>query len=197
MQIIHGKTGWVEVICGPMFSGKSEELIRRLRRAQIARQRVQIFKHTLDARYDASSIVSHSQQSLPSLAVTAADQILTRTEDRTELVAIDEAQFFDDALVEVSRRLANLGKRVIVAGLDLDYRGDAFGPMPRIMCEAEYVNKQLAICMVCGNPAGFTQRLTHSRDRIQVGAAGMYEARCRHHFEPPASEDLAHGEATD
>lgn len=197
MQIIHGKTGWVEVICGPMFSGKSEELIRRLRRAQIARQRVQIFKHTLDARYDASSIVSHSQQSLPSLAVTAAEQIRARTEDRTELVAIDEAQFFDDDLVQVSRRLANLGKRVIVAGLDLDYRGDAFGPMPRIMCEAEYVNKQLAICMVCGNPAGFTQRLTPSRDRIQVGAAGMYEARCRHHFEPPTSEDLAHEEASD
>jgi len=188
MQIVNGKSGWIEVICGPMFSGKSEELIRRLRRAEIARQRVQIFKHDLDARYEASSIVSHSQQSLPSVAVHAASQIIESTEDRTEVVAIDEAQFFDRDVVDVCIRLANLGKRVVVAGLDLDYRGIAFGPMPEIMCQAEYVSKQLAICMVCGDPAGFTQRLTHSRDQIQVGAAGMYEARCRHHFEPPEVE---------
>lgn len=187
MQIVNGRSGWIEVICGPMFSGKSEELIRRLRRAEIARQRVQIFKHNLDARYEASSIVSHSQQSLPSVAVNAASQILASTEDRTEVVAIDEAQFFDHDVVDICIRLANLGKRVVVAGLDLDYRGQPFGPMPEIMCQAEYVSKQLAICMVCGEPAGFTQRLTHSRDQIQVGAAGMYEARCRHHFEPPES----------
>lgn len=189
MQIVNGRSGWIEVICGPMFSGKSEELIRRLRRAEIARQRVQIFKHNLDARYEASSIVSHSQQSLPSVAVNAASQILASVEDRTEVVAIDEAQFFDHDVVDVCVRLANLGKRVVVAGLDLDYRGLPFGPMPEIMCRAEYISKQLAICMVCGEPAGFTQRLTHSRDQIQVGAAGMYEARCRHHFEPPESEE--------
>lgn len=188
MQIVKSKTGWMEVICGPMFSGKSEELIRRLRRAEIARQRIQIFKHNLDARYDATSIVSHSQQSLPSQSVDAAAQIFDRTQDRTEVVAIDEAQFFDNDLIDVCGRLANRGKRVIVAGLDLDYRGKPFGPMPFIMCQAEYVSKQLAICMSCGDPAGFTQRLTHSRDQIQVGATGLYEARCRHHFEAPTDE---------
>jgi thymidine kinase len=188
VQIIKGKTGWIEVICGPMFSGKSEELIRRLRRAEIARQRVQIFKHVIDARYDSDNIVSHSRQSLPSVAVSAAADILARIDDRTELVAIDEAQFFDAELVAVCDRLANQGKRIIVAGLDLDYRGVPFGPMPHLICRAEYVTKQLAICMVCGDPAGFTQRLTPSRDQIQVGATGMYEARCRHHFEAPASQ---------
>lgn len=188
MQIINGKTGWIEVICGPMFSGKSEELIRRLRRAEIARQRVQIFKHSLDARYEESSIVSHSRQSLPSVSTADAGQILAATEDRTEVVAVDEAQFFSPDLIDVCVRLANRGKRVVVAGLDLDYRGLPFGPMPEIMCRAEYVTKQLAICMVCGDPAGFTQRLTHSRDQIQVGATGMYEARCRHHFEAPQAE---------
>jgi len=187
VQIVKGKTGWIEVICGPMFSGKSEELIRRLRRAEIARQRVQIFKHAIDARYDSDSIVSHSQQSLPSLAVSAPQEILARVEDRTELVAIDEAQFFTPEIVEVCDRLANQGKRVLVAGLDLDYRGLPFGPMPQLMCRAEYITKQLAICMVCGDPAAFTQRLTPSRDQIQVGATGMYEARCRQHFEAPAA----------
>jgi len=188
MQIVKGTTGWIEVICGPMFSGKSEELIRRLRRVQIARQRVQCFKHTLDARYDASSIVSHNQQSIASLAVSSAEEVLARCEDRTEVVAIDEAQFFSRDLVEVCVRLANRGKRVLVAGLDLDYRGQSFGPMPDLLCQAEYVTKQLAICMVCGDPAGFTQRLTPSRDQIQVGADGMYEARCRHHFEAPGRQ---------
>jgi thymidine kinase len=189
VQIVKGKTGWIEVICGPMFSGKSEELIRRLRRAEIARQRVQIFKHAIDARYDADSIVSHSQQSLPSLAVSAPHEILARVEDRTELVAVDEAQFFTTDLVDVCDRLANQGKRVLVAGLDLDYRGLPFGPMPHLMCRAEYITKQLAICMVCGDPAAFTQRLTPSRDQIQVGASGMYEARCRQHFEAPGAGD--------
>jgi thymidine kinase len=191
MHVVRSRSGWIEVICGPMFSGKSEELIRRLRRAEIARQRVQIFKHAIDARYDAASIVSHSQQSLPSEAVREAADVLDGVHDLTEVVAVDEAQFFDHDLVEVCDRLANQGKRVIVAGLDLDYRGRAFGPMPAIICHAEYVTKQLAICMVCGEPAGFTQRLTGSRDRIQVGASGMYEARCRRHFEPPEPEDAA------
>ena len=190
MQIVRGKIGWIEVICGPMFSGKSEELIRRIRRAEIARQRVQIFKHAMDARYDAASIVSHSRQSLPSIAVTSAEEILDRTADRTELVALDEAQFFDDSVVDICCRLADQGKRVVVAGLDLDYRGQPFGPMPALMCHAEYVTKQLAICVSCGNPAAFTQRLTRSRDQIQVGATGMYEARCRHHFEIPEVTEL-------
>ncbi len=189
MQIVQGKSGWIEVICGPMFSGKSEELIRRVRRAEIARQRIQIFKHTLDARYDVANIVSHSQQSLPSVAVVTAAEVLAQVEPKTELVAIDEGQFFGHDLVDACVALADQGRRVIVAGLDLDYRGLPFGSMPEIMCRAEYVTKQLAICMVCGDPAGFTQRLTSSHDQIQVGAAGMYEARCRHHFEPPAEDD--------
>jgi thymidine kinase len=186
MQIVQGKSGWIEVICGPMFSGKSEELIRRVRRAEIARQRLQIFKHSLDARYDAANIVSHNRQSIPSLAVASAAEILATVAPETEIVAVDEGQFFAADLIGVCEELANRGRRVVVAGLDLDYRGLAFGPMPEIMCRAEYVTKQLAICMVCGDPAGFTQRLTASHDQIQVGATGMYEARCRLHFEPPA-----------
>ena len=186
MQVVHGKTGWIEVICGPMFSGKSEELIKRIRRAQIARRRVQIFKHGMDARYDATSIVSHSQQSLPGIAVTHVADILDLVDDRTELVAIDEGQFFGPEIVDVANRLANQGKRVIVAGLDLDYRCQPFGPMPQLMCSAEYVTKQLAICMVCGDPANFTQRLTKATAQVVVGAAETYEARCRRHFEAPA-----------
>ncbi len=189
MQIINGKSGWVEVICGPMFSGKSEELIKRIRRAQIARRRVQIFKHGSDVRYDATSIVSHSQQSVPGIAVTDVADILELVDDKTELVAIDEGQFFTDEIVDVVNRLGNQGKRVIVAGLDLDYRGLPFGPMPLLMCTAEYVTKQLAICMTCGDPANFTQRLTQATDQIVVGASETYEARCRRHFEPPPEKN--------
>ena len=188
MQIVTGRTGWIEVICGPMFSGKSEELIKRIRRAQIARRRVQIFKHGFDARYDATDIVSHSQQKLPGVAVTVVTDILDMVDARTELVAIDEGQFFSKDLVDVANRLANLGKRVVVAGLDLDYKGLPFGPMPELMCAAEYVTKQLAICMVCGDPANFTQRLTAATDQILVGASETYEARCRQHFEPLLGE---------
>jgi len=188
MQIIHGKTGWIEVICGPMFSGKSEELIKRLRRAQIAKRRVQIFKHGSDVRYDATDIVSHNQQSIPGVAITDVRRILDLVDDRTELVAIDEGQFFSDAIVEVTNTLANRGKRVIVAGLDLDYKGNPFGPMPQLLCSAEYVTKQLAICMTCGDPANFTQRLTRDTEQVLVGADEIYEARCRLHFEPPCDE---------
>ncbi len=201
MQIIQGRTGWIEIISGPMFSGKSEELIKRIRRAQIARRRVQIFKHGSDDRYDATNIVSHSQQSLPGIAVNNPEEILSKVDDRTELVAIDEGQFFEDSIVKVVDTLANRGKRVIVAGLDMDYMAEPFGPMPRLMCTAEYVTKQLAICMVCGDPANFTQRLTLSKDQIVVGASETYEARCRHHFEPlteslPAKEsDSSAGKA--
>ena len=197
MQVIHGKTGWIEVICGPMFSGKSEELIKRLRRAQIAKRRVQIFKHGIDARYDATSIVSHSQQSIPGVAVTNVRDILDQVDDRTELVAIDEGQFFSADIVEVANTLANRGKRVIVAGLDLDYKGNPFGPMPQLLCSAEYVTKQLAICMTCGDPANFTQRLTQDQEQVVVGAAETYEARCRLHFEPPLAANLPDTVKTD
>ena len=197
MQIVLGKTGWIEIICGPMFSGKSEELIRRIRRAEIARQRVQIFKHAIDARYDGASIVSHNHQSLPSVAVQTSAEIVAQVDDRTEVVAIDEGQFFDADLVEACNRLANLGKRVIVAGLDTDYRGLPFGPMPNLMAAAEYVTKQLAICMQCGDPANFNQRLTESRDQIVGGAQGTYEARCRRCFEPPGEEPAAAQEDLD
>jgi len=189
MQIIHGKSGWIEIICGPMFSGKSEELIKRLRRAQIAKRRVQIFKHGFDSRYDATSIVSHSQMSLPGVAISDVNEILSLVDDRTELVAIDEAQFFNQDIVAVTNKLANQGKRVIVAGLDLDYMGNPFGPMPQLMCAAEYVSKQLAICMSCGNPANYTQRLTSDKEQVVVGANEIYEARCRFHFEPPIEEN--------
>jgi thymidine kinase len=185
MQIIHGKSGWIEIICGPMFSGKSEELIKRLRRAQIAKRRVQIFKHGMDARYDATSIVSHSQMSLPGVAISEITDILKLVDDRTELVAIDEGQFFSNEIVDVANKLANQGKRVIVAGLDLDFLGQPFGPMPHLMCSAEYVSKQLAICMSCGDPANFTQRLTDDTEQVVVGADEIYEARCRRHYEPP------------
>jgi len=185
VHVISGKPGWIEVICGPMFSGKSEELIRRIRRAEIARQRVQIFKNALDARYDATSIVSHSQQSLPSVAVDQIGQVYDLIEEGTEVVAIDEGQFFTSEIVSVCNQLASRRLRVIVAGLDLDYCGEPFGSMPELMATAEYVSKQLAICMVCGDPANFTQRLTDDRDRIVVGAIGTYEARCRRHFTPP------------
>ncbi len=188
MQIVHGKSGWIEIICGPMFSGKSEELIKRLRRAQIAKRRVQIFKHGIDVRYDATSIVSHSQMSLPGVAISDVNEILQLVDDRTELVAIDEAQFFSEDIVSVTNKLANQGKRIIVAGLDLDYKGNPFGPMPKLMCAAEYVSKQLAVCMSCGDPANFTQRLTSDTEQVVVGALETYEARCRLHFEPPMEE---------
>lgn len=195
MQVIQARSGWLEVICGPMFSGKSEELIRRLRRVEIARQRVQIFKPELDDRFHASAIVSHSQMRMPSEVVATSADILARVEDKTEVVGIDEGQFFDAGLVEVCNKLANQGKRVIVAGLDQDYRGRPFGPMPGLIVAAEYVTKQLAICMVCGNPANHTQRLTASRDQIVVGAAGTYEARCRRCYEPPPEEPADDGDA--
>jgi thymidine kinase len=145
--------GWIEVICGSMFSGKSEELIRRLRRAQIARQRVQVFKPEIDARYAADHIVSHSDQKIASVVVTSAREILERTDGRTEVVGIDEAQFFDRDIVSVCNRLADQGKRVIVAGLDQDFLGRPFEPMPQLLAVAEDITKTHAICMRCGNPA--------------------------------------------
>jgi len=183
MDIVKANMGWIEVVCGPMFSGKSEELIRRLRRAEIARQRVQIFKPSLDDRYSNSEIVSHSQLRIDSQAVESAADIMQRIEARTEVIGIDEANFLGSGLVEVVTRLADLGKRVIVAGLDTDYLGRPFDPIPALLALAEQITKTLAICMRCGNPAKFTQRLIASNDLIVVGAGGMYEARCRRCFE--------------
>ena len=178
-------TGWIEVVCGCMFSGKTEELIRRARRAEIAKQKVAIFKPRIDNRYSAEHIVSHSEQSLTSTVVDDASEILALCKD-AQVVGVDEGQFFKANLVEVCETLANQGKRVIVAGLDQDYRGKPFEPMPQLLAIAEYITKTLAICVVCGNPADRTQRKTQSADRVLVGAKDIYEARCRHCFEPPS-----------
>ena len=183
--------GSIEVICGSMFSGKSEELIRRLRRALIARQRVQIFKPVLDDRYGIDEIVSHSAQRIPATVARTSADILAHLDDRTEVVGIDEVQFFDSTIVDVCNRLANMGRRVIVAGLDQDYRGLPFEPVPQLMAVAEYVTKTLAICARCGAPANRSQRLVASADRVFVGATGTYEARCRRCFEPDLSEQYA------
>ena len=176
--------GWIEVVTGSMFSGKSEELIRRLRRAQIARQKVQIFKPLVDDRYGDDHIVSHSDMRIASRAVRSSDELLQLVDDDTEVIGIDEGQFFDMNLPAVCNTLANRGKRVIVAGLDQDYLGRPFEPMPQLLAIAEYITKTLAICVVCGNPANHTQRLVASSDRVLVGASGLYEARCRHCFDP-------------
>jgi thymidine kinase len=184
-----GTAGWIEVICGSMFSGKTEELIRRLRRAQIARQRVQIFKPKIDERFSQDYLVSHSDMRLRSEPVSSADEILQKIDWRAEVIGVDEAQFFDARLVQVCNQLADLGKRVVVAGLDKDYLGKPFEPMPQLMAIAEYIEKTLAICMKCGNPANYTQRLVDSSDRVLVGATGTYEARCRRCFEPVLPKD--------
>ncbi|HEY6345403.1 MAG TPA: thymidine kinase [Bryobacteraceae bacterium] len=186
MDIVTSQVGWIEAICGPMFSGKSEELIRRLRRAGIARKRVQVFKPAIDDRYSLDEIVSHGDQRMKSVAVAGAREILDRIDWRTQVVGVDESNFFGPDLVGVAGQLADAGKQVIVAGLDTDYLGRPFPPMPDLLCLAESITKTLAICMRCGNPAKHTQRLVESDDLIVVGAAGMYEARCRHCFEPGA-----------
>jgi thymidine kinase len=183
MNIVHGNIGWLEVICGPMFSGKSEELIRRLRRSTIARKRVQVFKPVLDSRYAPDEIVSHSDLRIKSLTVNAAPEILDLLEIRTEVVGIDEANFLGPDLPEVANHLADMGKQVIIAGLDTDYLGRPFEPIPSLLALAEEITKTLAICMQCGGPAKFTQRLVESSELIVVGATGMYEARCRRCFE--------------
>jgi thymidine kinase len=184
VDIVKGNMGWIEVIVGPMFSGKSEELIRRLRRAEIARQRVQIFKPVIDQRYSENEIVSHSGLGIRSDNVKDASEVLLKIEPRTEVVGIDEAQFLGESLVEVCTKLADMGKRVLVSGLDTDFLGRPFEPMPRLLAVAEEITKLLAICVRCGNPAVHTQRLVESEDLIVVGASGMYEARCRRCFDP-------------
>ncbi len=183
-MVKHPQTGWIEVITGSMFSGKSEELIRRLRRAQIARQKVQIFKPQFDTRYSDNHIVSHSEMRIASEQVSGSRDLLEKVLPDTEIVGIDEGQFFDADLPAVCNQLANMGKRVIVAGLDQDYLGKPFEPMPQLLAIAEYITKTLAICVVCGGPANHTQRLVASKDRVLLGAQGTYEARCRHCFDP-------------
>ena len=185
LQHQRGNLGWIEVICGSMFSGKSEELIRRLRRAQIARQRVQIFKPKMDDRYSEDHIVSHSEMKIKSQLVSQAREILDLLDGRTQVIGIDEGQFFDTELVYVCNHMADTGKRVIVAGLDQDFRGKPFDPIPQLLAIAEYITKTLAICVRCGAPANRTQRLVESSDRFLVGAVDAYEARCRLCFEPP------------
>jgi thymidine kinase len=180
----HAHGGWIEVVTGSMFSGKSEELIRRLRRAQIAKQQVQIFKPILDDRFGDDQIVSHSDMRMASENVRNSDELLQRVRDETEVVGIDEAQFFDSKLPGACNALADKGKRVIVAGLDQDYLGRPFEPMPQLLAIAEYITKTLAICVVCGDAANHTQRLVASNDRVLVGAGGVYEARCRRCFDP-------------
>ena len=179
MNVINQKIGWIEVICGSMFSGKTEELIKRIHRCEYAKQKIQVFKPKIDNRYDEENIVSHSKMKAASQKVDKASEIIELVYNNTEVVAIDEVQFFDDSIVTVCNELADNGKRVIVAGLDQDFRGEPFGPMPKLLAVAEYVTKSLAICMKCGNPANRTQRLSKDTDTIVVGANNIYEARCR------------------
>ncbi len=182
MQPLPRDAGWIEVICGSMFSGKTQELIRRIRLATIARQKVQVFKPALDDRFAVDHIVSHDHARSPSLPVTNARQILEHVKPSTRVVGIDEAQFFGADLVDVCQELADRGIRVIVAGLDQDYRGRPFDPMPSLLAVAEYITKNLAICVVCGNPANRSQRTRGGGGRIEVGAGDKYEARCRRCF---------------
>jgi thymidine kinase len=184
MDIVTGNLGWIEAICGPMFSGKSEELMRRLRRAMIARKRVQVFKPQIDQRYSSDEIVSHNDLRMKSQVIQRASEILPLLDPRTEVVGIDESNFFGPDLVDVATQMADGGKQVLIAGLDTDYMGRPFAPMPDLLTLAESITKTLAICMRCGNPAKHTQRLVESDDLIVVGAGGMYEARCRRCFEP-------------
>jgi len=186
---LNPRTGWIEVICGSMFSGKTEELIRRLNRAKIARQKIQIFKPALDKRYHEENIVSHNDNSIRSIPVYASSEISDLAKN-CDVVGIDEAQFFDEAIVEVCNNLANTGKRVIVAGLDMDYSGKPFGCMPQLMAIAEFVTKVHAICMVCGEVASYSYRLSASNERVLLGETDLYEARCRRCFNLGENADL-------
>jgi len=183
--------GSIEVVCGSMFSGKTDELIRRLRRAVIARKKVQVFKPSIDIRYAVEKVTSHAGADFDAIPVIKSWEILDKLEDDAAVVGIDEAQFFDEGIIEVTRRLAERALRVIVAGLDTDFRGEPFGPMPVLMAKAEHVDKLQAICMICGEPASRTQRLVNGKPArfddpvVIVGASELYEARCRLHHEVP------------
>lgn len=180
-RIHEQRTGWIEVVCGSMFSGKTEELIRRLKRAKIAKQKVEIFKPAIDVRYHEIDIVSHNQTAIRSTPVHSSEEILLMTSD-CEVVGIDEAQFFDRGIVEVVNKLAENGKRVIIAGLDMDSRGMPFGPMPALMSIAEYVTKVHAICVVCGDIANYSYRKVANEQQVMLGESDSYEARCRKCF---------------
>ena len=191
-RVGHGAPGWIEVIAGSMFSGKSEELIRRLRRAKIARLKVQVFKPEIDARYSRDHIVSHSEMRHESRVARTAAEILAQVEPDTQVVGIDEGQFFDNELVSVANTLAQRGVRVIIAGLDQDYTGQPFGPMPQLLAVAEYITKTHAICVRCGQPANYSQRIVEVEGQVVVGAADTYEARCRRCFVPHADAPTRH-----
>ena len=187
----HPIPGRIEVIVGPMFSGKSEELIRRLKRARIARQRVACYKPDIDLRYHRTSISSHSSHTHEATTVTNVEHLkaaLFPQLDDIDVIGIDEAQFFDDAIIPLTVELVHLGKRIILAGLDTTFNAEPFGPIPALMAISDEVTKLSAVCMVCGAPAIHTQRLGQSQELVIVGAAGMYEARCRTHFEPFTDE---------
>jgi thymidine kinase len=177
-------TGWIEVIVGSMFSGKSEELIRRLNRARIARQKVQVFKPAIDVRYTAEEIASHSGLKHLSLPVASTAEMMSHINEDTQVIGIDEGQFFDLGLVDAVNELARAGKRVIIAGLDQDYTGKPFEPMPQLLSVAEFITKTHAICVKCGSTANYSQRTVESEERVEVGASDKYEARCRRCFVP-------------
>lgn len=185
-------TGWIEVIAGSMFSGKSEELIRRLTRARIARQKVQVFKPGIDMRYSDEQIASHSGQKHISIPVTTTAEMISQIHEDTQVVGIDEAQFFDMAIIDAVNELAEQGKRVIIAGLDQDYTGKPFEPMPQLLSVAEFITKTHAICVKCGSTANYSQRTVESDARVEVGASDKYEARCRKCFVPHADAPTLH-----
>lgn len=176
--------GWVEIVVGSMFSGKTEELIRRLRRAEFARQKVQVFKPVIDDRYHKTAVTSHNQNSIQALPVKNSEDIWNHLHDDTKVVGIDEGQFFDQNLVQVVQDLAERGVRVIIAGLDTDWQGKPFEPIPTLMAIAENVTKQHAVCVACGAPASRTQRTAGGDSQVLVAASDAYEARCREHFRP-------------
>ncbi len=189
-DIVHKHTGWIEVICGSMFSGKTEELIRRLKRAEIARQKVKIFKPKIDKRYSDTDIVSHNEQKISSQVVDSANEIIPLALE-AHVVGVDEAQFFKADLVDICNTMANMGKRVIVAGLDMDYKADPFGPIPKLLSIAEYITKTHAICVVCGNPANYTYRTTDDKGQVLLGASDKYEARCRNCYVAPVKKNTS------
>jgi thymidine kinase len=189
--VANSNSGGIEVVCGPMFSGKTEELIRRVRRAQIARQKVQIFKPAIDDRYHETKVVSHSSQTVEATVVNDSVDILKKLFDTTRIVAIDEVQFFDENIIKIVRKLSRRGIRVICAGLDQDFQGNSFGPMPELLAISDHVHKIQAICTVCGSPASKTHRRAEveSDEQVLVGETDLYEARCRGHWDAGVEEE--------
>ena len=183
MTLTPKNSGWIEVITGSMFSGKTEELIRRMRRAEIAKMNTCLFKPFIDNRYSSKHVVSHNQSKLESIIVKTPNEIIKHSK-KMDVVGIDEAQFFNKNIIDVCKNLANRKIRVIVAGLDTDYKGLPFGCMPELMCEADYLDKLRAICVICGNPASYSQRTTSDSEQVLIGETDIYEARCRNCFKP-------------